>query len=93
MAKNGVLAGSLPWSPTISGGAGLALQAERGSEARAVIEAPALLNLSRAGALGAGLGHRRAPVVDRRRLPVLDALTSRAGHPHALLEAQLLAAE
>lgn len=80
-------------SLTISGGAGLALKAEWGSKACAVIEAPALLHLGGAGALRAGVSHWRPPVVHRGRLPVFDALTSGARHPHPLLEAQLLAVE
>lgn len=78
-------------SLTIGGGPGLALQAQRRSEAGAVVEAPALLHLGGAGSLCAGLGHRRPPVVHGRGLPVLDALSSGAGHPHPVLEAQLLA--
>lgn len=77
---------------TIGGGAWLALKAERRPEAGSVVEAPALLHFGGAGSLRAGVGHWGAPVVHRRRrLPVLDALTSRAGQPHPLLEAQLLA--
>lgn len=76
---------------TISGGAGLTLEAERRSEPRAVVKAPALLNLGGTGALCASVSHRRAPVVHWWRLPILDALTSGARHPHPLLETQLLA--
>lgn len=77
---------------TISGGAWLALKAERRSEAGPVVEAPALLHFGGTGSLRPGIGHRGPPVVHRRRrLPVLDALTSRARQPHPLLEAQLLA--
>lgn len=75
---------------TVSGGARLALQAERRPETRAVVEAPALLHFGGAGALRADVRHRRAPVIHRRRLSVLYGLTSRARHSHPLLEAQLL---
>ena len=80
-------------SLTVSGGARLALKAEWGSEACAVIEAPTLLHLGGAGALCTGFSHWWPPVVHWRRLPLLDALTSRARHPYPLLEAQLLAAK
>ena len=78
-------------SLTISSGAWLALEAQWGPEACAVVEAPALLYLGGAGALCPRIRHRRPPVVHWRRLPVLDALTSGARHPHPLLKAQLLA--
>lgn len=69
----------------------MALEAQRGSEARAVVEAPALLDLGGTRALRSAVGHRRAPVVPGGRLAVLDALTSGARHPDPLLKAQLLA--
>ena len=76
---------------TVWGGTGLALEAEGGSEAGAVVEAPALLHLGGGSALRTLLRHRGTPVVDRRRLATFDALPSRARHPHAVFEAQLLA--
>lgn len=73
----------------------LALQSERGPEARAVVKAPALLDL------GGAATHQFAPayrvisggtplaVVDGG-LSALHALTARTGHPDPLLKTQLL---
>ena len=67
-----------------------ALEPQRGPEAGAVVEAPALLHFG-----GAALGgdvRAGGPPVAQRGLPALDALAPRARHAHALLEAELLAA-
>ena len=77
-------------SPSTTGLGSRALQAQGGPEARAVVEALALLHLG-----GAALSRdvrAGGPPVPQRRLPALDALAPRAGHAHALLEAELLAA-
>lgn len=78
-----------PCGLTIGGGAGLALEAERGSEASAVVEAPALLHFDWTGAVTVDLGAWGTPVYDGR-LSALDALTTRTGHPYTVFKAQLL---
>lgn len=74
---------------TVGGGAGLALETKRGSEASTVIEAPALLHFHWTGAISVDLSPRGTPVCDGR-LPALDALTTRTSHPNTVFKAQLL---
>ena len=77
-----------PQGLTLSRGAGF--ESQGGPEAGAVVEAPALLHFG-----GAALSRdvrAGGPPVAQRRLPALDTLAPRAGHAHALLKAELLAA-
>lgn len=76
---------------------GLTLQPQRWPKARSIIEAPTLLHFGRASSHQLGSSHHivaggtTLAVVDGQ-LPVLHALTTRAGHPNPLFEAQLLTA-
>lgn len=67
------------------------LEAEGWSEAGAVIEAPALLDLGRAGALCTPSLSPRGPPVAHRRLSALYTLPPGARHPDTVFETQLLA--
>lgn len=67
------------------------LEAEGWSEAGAVIEAPALLDLGRAGALRTPSLSPRGPPVAHRRLSALNTLPPGARHPDTVFETQLLA--
>lgn len=76
---------------------GLTLQPQRWPKARSIIEAPTLLHFGWASSHQLGSSHHivaggtTLAVVDGQ-LPVLHALTTRAGHPNPLFEAQLLTA-
>lgn len=76
---------------------GLTLQPQRWPKARSIIEAPTLLHFGRTSSHQLGSSHHivaggtTLAVVDGQ-LPVLHALTTRAGHPNPLFEAQLLTA-
>lgn len=77
--------------------AGLTLQSQRWPKACSIIEAPTLLHFGWASSRQLGSSHHivaggtTLAVVDGQ-LPVLHALTTGAGHPNPLFEAQLLTA-
>lgn len=76
---------------------GLTLQPQRRPKSRSIIEAPTLLHFGWASSHQLGSSHhivagRTTLAVVDGQLPVLHALTTRAGHPNPLFEAQLLTA-
>ena len=74
----------------------MTLEAQGGSKACAVVEAPALLHLSRAGSRVSArhiVAWGTASVVVDGCLAALHALAARACHPYPLLKAQLCTGE